>query len=908
MKLASRLRSFLSALTMRRRMEREMEDEWQFHLDARVDALVASGLPRIEAQQVARAEFGDPLRWKEEGREARGLRLIHELQSDIQYALRQMRRTPTVTVVITATLAIAIGANTAIFSLVDAVLLKTLPVPHPEELKQLVWVARRSGFHSRYNGSARPNAAGERVATSFAYTVFTEIRDRTTTFSDLFCFSELQQLSVTAQGGAQLVEGQFVSGTFFRGLGVAAILGRTITADDDRSGAPASAVISHGFWQRTFGGATDVLGQSITVNGTPVMVAGVTPPSFFGIRPGSRPDVMLPLSLQSALDASTSPETFTRPDYWSFEVMGRVKTGVHDARAQAETEALVRQAILATPPAAPYDLPRIVLDSGSQGLGDLRREFSRPLRILMAVVGAILLIACANIAGLLIVRASAREREMGTRLALGAGRPRLVGQLVTESVVLAAAGGSLGFALAYGLRQFLLVLVTEEGASTVNLDMTVDARVLMFTAGTCLATGIACGLLPALRATGVDVASLIGRSLSGTLARASRLSSGKVLVVVQVALSLVLLVGAGLFVRTLLNLRSEPLGFQPEGLLLFRVNPTQSGYREERLNDFYERAVDEIARVPGVRSASLSRYAILAGGATSDGIGVPGTEPKTGVHIHYVAPRYFETMGIPLLLGRDVGWRDRERTQRVVVINEALARKLFGNVPPLGQRLMHPRAAPADVMEVIGVAADAKFATLRQAAPPTIYVPYRIRPQRLMTFAVRTTGNPEALVGSIRDAVAAVDPSVPIFDVWTQEVQIDRAIRQERLFANLVSGFALLALLLSCLGIYGTLAYSVARRTPEIGLRMALGAGRRDVVGLVLRESAWPVLIGLLVGIAGAAATARVIQNMLFGVTHNDIATLAIAVIMLAGSALVAAWLPSARASRVEPMCALRYE
>jgi predicted permease len=906
--MTTKLRSFLSALVRGRRLDREMEEEWRFHLAERVEALMASGVSRHEAEQVARLEFGDPLRWKEEGREARGLRLIDELRSDVQYALRQMGRTRAATLVIMATLALAIGANTAIFTLFDAVMLKALPVPHPEELKQLVWVARRFGFHTTYNGSARSNAAGERVATSFSHPVIANLRDHATTFSDVFCFDHPQQLSVVHDGTAQLVDGQFVSGNYFRGLRVHAIVGRTLVDDDDKPGAQPVAVISHQFWRRAFAESPDVISRRILVNGAPVAIAGVMPPSFFGVLPGSRLDIVLALAVQSVLDASTPPDALMRADRWGLQVMARMNPGESVARAQAESEALVRQAIVAYAPAKPYDPPRIVLDPGYRGLADLRREYSSPLGILMGMVGAVLLIACANIAGLLIVRANAREREIGMRIALGAGRWRVIRQLVTESVVLAVGGGSLGFALTYVIRHLLPVFVTE-GSSTVELDMAVDMRILLFTAGTCLAAGLSCGLLPALRATNVDIASLIGRTLTGTPISASRRWTGKALVATQVAFSLVLLVGAGLFVRTLLNLRSEALGFKPDGLLIFRVNPSQSGSATAAWNDFYERAIERIAAVPGVRSVSISRYPVLAGGSTRDGIAVLKSESKPiGTSIHYVAPRYFETMGIPLRLGRDITWQDREQSGHVVVVNESLAHALFGTGQPIGQRLIHPNDKAADAMEIIGVCADAKFSDLRRPAPPTIYEPYVKQPQRLMTFAVRTAGDPEGLAGSIRDAVAAVDHSVPLFDFWSQQTQIDLSIRQERLFANLVSGFGLLALLLACLGIYGTLSYSVARRTPEIGLRMALGASRRDVIGLVLRESAGPVAVGVVVGVAGVVATARVIQSMLFGVTHYDMPTLLAALAVLVVSALLAAWLPSARASRVEPMVALRQE
>lgn len=914
MKLSSRVKSFLQALLRPRRLDRDMDEEWRFHLDSRVDALVAEGWERGAAEREARREFGDELRWKEQGREARGLRLVHELSADVRYAVRQMRRTPTVTAVITATLALAIGANVAMFTLTNAVLLKRLPVPNPDQLVQMSWAARRYGFVSTYNGSARPNAAGERVATSFALPVINAIRDRNTTFSDVFGFTLPEPLTMVLQNDSQLVDAQFVSGNFFRGLGVATVLGRTLTDYDDRPGAPPVAVISYGFWSRAFGAAPDIVGRTISVNRTSVTIAGVLPSSFFGVLPGSRPAVFLPLAL-GAIDPSMRPDALTSSRYWGFELMGRLKPDTSAAQAQAETETLVRQAVAASAPATAYDPPRILLERGSRGLGDLRREFAQPLRILMGVVAAILLIACANIAGLLIVRASSRQRELGTRLALGAGRGRLVRQLLTESIVLAAAGGAIGFAVAYGLRQALPILVTE-GAATVDLDLTIDARLLVFALGACVTSGIVCGVLPALRSTGGDVASLIGRSLSGTMTPAARLWTGKVLVVVQVALSLVLLVGAGLFVRTLLNLRAEALGFKPEGLLLFRMAPAQSGYRTEQLNDFYERVLDGIGAVPGVRAASISRHAILTGGATRDGVLIAGTTNAVGTNIHYIAPHYFQTMGIPLLLGRDIGWQDREGSPRVAIVNETLARKLFGNTSPLGQRLTHPvprsrlapNDAPVDSMEVIGVAADAKYASLREAAPATIYEPYRTQPQRAMTFAVRTEGDPGAFAAAVRSAVATVDRSVPISDVRTQTDQIDQATRQERLFAALVSGFALLALLLACLGIYGTLAYRVTRRRPEIGLRVALGATRREVVALILRESIGPVVIGAIVGLSAAAAAVRVVRSMLFGVTPEDALSIGFALLLLVGCALVAALIPAARAARIEPMMALRQE
>jgi predicted permease len=616
---------------------------------------------------------------------------------------------------------------------------------------------------------------------------------------------------------------------------------------------------------------------------------------------------MLSMAMQPAVYAI--PDMLRSSRHWGFRVMGRLKTGTSEEPAQAQTEALVRRAILADPPTGEeYDLPRVALNAGGQGLDHLRQAFARPLFVLMVVVAAVLLIACANIAGLLRARAAARQREIGTRLALGAGRGRLTRQLLTESVLLAVIGGSLGIALAYALRN-LLPRVLSPGPEALQLALEPDRWMLVFSIGVPVLAGLVCGLLPAFHATRLDLAAMLGRTGSSPTEGPARSWTGEALVTAQVALSLVLLVGAGLFIRTLVNLRSEVLGFRPESLLLFRLDPTLNGYKEARLKDFYEQALNRLASVAGVRSVTLSRWGILGGQRTTDSFRVPGYPDQgqgpVNVHVHYVAPGYFQTMGIPLLKGREITWRDREGAPRVALVNQALASRLFRGAAPIGQRI-GPEGGAADEIEIVGLAADAKFASLRESTPPTLYLPYRQHPQHLMTFAVRATSDPTALLGSIRRTLAALDPNVPLFDVRTQVEQIDLAVRQERLFAHLLSGFALLALILACLGTYGTLAYSVARRTPEIGLRLALGAQRSDVVLMVLRKSLVPVAVGVVLGIGGALAAARLVRSMLFGLAGQDMPTLGVAVLVLVASASLAAWLPSLRASRLDPMSALR--
>ncbi|MPZ16588.1 MAG: FtsX-like permease family protein [Luteitalea sp.] len=917
----ARFRSFARGLVRRTRVEGALAEELDFHLQARAEHWRHQGLPPAEAVRRARLEFGAVEGYKERCREARGLRFVDELRSDVWYAIRQLRRAPTFTLVATGTLAIGIGANAAIFSLINAVLLKTLPVERPHELRLLEWTARRAGFSTWYtwapsidgintragSAAAQRNAAGEDFGTSFAYPVYTHVRDHAASFAELFAFGQPKRVNVIVGDRAELAAGLLVSGNFFRGLGVPALIGRAIEATDDQAGSPAVAVLGYRFWQRVFRSDERVVGQTIGVNGTPVVIVGIAPPTFDGVSPGRRTDVMVPITtmLPAIHDI---PDMLQSARHWAFNVMGRVKGEVTEEQARAEAESLVQRAILDNPPAGEeYDLPRVALNPGGRGLDMLRREVSSALRILMAIVGTVLLIACANIAGLLLMRGAARRREIGTRLSLGAPRGRVVRQLLTESLLLAGLGGSVGIVLAFALRGLLPHLLNWQGRETIAIDMAPDVGMLAFALATCLVTGLVCGLAPALRATRVDLVPALARAVPGAADRSSRLWAGKTLVITQVALSFLLLVGAGLFVRTLVSLQSEALGFRPEQLLLFKLNAGLSGYEDSRLSDFFERVTKRAAAIPGVRAVSLSRYGLIGDGRNRGDIAVPAGKGQALVHKHYVGPRYFETMGIPLLRGRDIAWTDREGTPVVAIVNQALAKQLPNGVAPIGERIGYDSEA-TDLAEIIGVAADARFDSLREAAPPTLYLPYRQHPQSSMTFAVRLAGSPDAVRGSIRRAVEEIDPNVPMFGIRTQEAQISVAMGPERLLAQLVSGFALLALLLACLGIYGTLAYSVARRTSEIGLRMALGADRWDVVRMVLRESVVPVVLGVALGLGAAAVATRVIESMLFGVTPHDAPTLLAAALILTGSALLAAWLPSRRAARVDPMSALRCE
>jgi predicted permease len=893
----------------RSRFERQMNDEIRFHLESRADDLVRSGLSRPAAKRRARLEFGGVESHKEDCRQARGLRYLDELRADLRLAARQMRHARAFSAVAVLILAIGIGANTAIFSLVNTVLLKSLPVRHPEQLRHLEWTAHRTGFMQSYDGSNTRTPSGETVASSFSYSAFQYLRGHSDAL-ELFGFGgSTNQFNLNIRGRAELASGRVVSGNFFGVLGVEPLLGRAITPEDDQPGGGAAvAVLSYAFWQRAFGGDPGVLGQTVGLNGTPFAVIGVTPKSFQGIDPETPTDVMVPLAMQAVAYAESSK--LDEPRSWWLRVMGRLPDGAGEEQARARIEFLLQQAIAAEPPGEEYDAPRITLRAGGQGLEFLRNRFHTPLLVLMAAAAAVLLIVCANIGGLLLTRAAARRKEIGTRLALGAGRPRLVRQLLTESLALAAIGGGAGVALAYALRNSLPGLLSR-GSEPLLLDMSLDARMLGFSVAACVVAGIAFGLAPALRATRVELATMLKQGC-GPGGGVSRVRTGRALVAVQVSLSLVLLAGAALFVRTVANLRSETLGFQPENLLVFQLNGTLNRYEDEPLLDLYEQVVRNIETLPGVISASVSRHGLLTGGRTGTGVFVAGYQPRDGAgngsNVHYVAPKFFETMGIPLLLGRDIEWSDRKGAPRVAAVNEAFAKQFFEGNNPLGRQVGMDRENPADTIEVIGLVGDAKYSGLRQSAPPTMYIPFRQHPQHMMTFVVRAVRDPEGLLAALRKTVETIDPNLPLFNVRTQTGQLSRAMQQESLFANLLVAFGLLALFLACLGLYGTLAFAVTARIPEIGLRMALGAQRRDVAAMIVKSSLAPVGIGVVLGVAGAVAAARLIESMLFGVAANDPLTLAGAVAVLMASAALAAWLPARRAARVDPMTALRYE
>ena len=728
-------------------------------------------------------------------------------------------------------------------------------------------------------------------------------------------FAGLGRVSIGVDAEVELAQAEPVSGDFFSTLGVQPILGRGLTPEDNRPNATPTAVISYGFWGRRFGYDRSVLGKSIAVNGVPFTVAGVAPARFSCLQPSHADDLWIPLAMLPRVGSFIKESSFTQRDNWWVFMVGRLKPGVSEAQARAELNVIFQQSLTPEQRSSlgPGSLPEIDLVSGSKGLEGLRQQFSKPLLVLMSVVALVLLIACANVANLLLARGSARQREIAVRLALGAGRSRLVRQLLTESILLGALGGATGLLLAQWTTSLLITLMSSNG-QPLTLNVHTNVRVLAFTAAVSLLTALLFGLAPALQATRLDLAPTL--KVSATNAPRPRahnrfqMGLGKALVLMQVAISLPLLLGAGLFVRTLQNLKEVKLGFDPEHILLFGLDLSQRGDKEFGAPNFYKELLQRLGSLPGVRAVSFSEGILIGGGEWTTGISIPEYVPQPGermnVHALKVGANFFETMGIPLLVGRTIIPEDTESAPKIAAINEALARRYFHSVNPVGRQFRwHDRP-----IEIVGLVGDAKYADLTKPAPPTVYFPYPLneKPAGAVHFEVRTTGNPSALISGVRQIVRELDPHLPLFDVKTQTEQIDETLLQERIFAKLTSGFGLLALVLACVGLYGTLSYAVARRTNEIGIRVALGAQQGQVLWMVLKGALLLVLGGIAIGLPAALAATRLISSHLFGLKSTDPLTICVSILLLVVVGAVASYLPARKASRVDPMVALKHE
>jgi predicted permease len=821
--------------------------------------------------------------------------------SDLRLALRTLARNPGFAAVTVLSLALGIGANTAIFSVVDAVVLKMLPVRDPE---RLVTVA-----------SAHPRG----VSFGFSHPLYVDLRDGGAKQVELIA-SATTALSLAAGGQTDRALGEIVSGNYFPVLGVRPALGRLLGPEDDRNpGGHPVAVLSHGLWRRRFGGDPSVVGAVISLNARAFTVVGVAAANFTGVRVGMAPEIWAPMAMQVELMPGWKALGDRRRSW--LELLGRLRPGVTLPQAQAALGPAFQQAMEqwgrslspGVPPAALRSLAeqRLLLQDGAQGRSFLRQFAARPLLVLMAVAGFVLLIACANVANLLLARAAGRSREIAVRLALGASRGRLVRQLLAESLLLSLAGGLAGLLVALPAGSLLLSLLPQ-GPEPVVLDVRTDWRAIAFTFAVSILTAVLFGLAPAFESTRAALVPAL-KEEAGMAARSGRLMLRKALVAGQVALSLLLLAGAGLFLRTLWNLRELDPGFRREQVLLATLDPSLGGYDDAQASSFYRQLLDRVSGLPGVRAAALARTAVLSGMGMRRTMSVAGYQPQPGedmnMNINFISPGYFRALGIALPAGRDFDARDREGAPRVAIVNETLARRFWPRKDPIGQRLQTGLPGNFVDIEVVGVARDSKYRTLREQTPATVYVPF-VQEARIgeMTLHVRSAGDPLSLAAAVRGAVGEMARHLPVFQVRTLEDQTDAALAQERMTATLTGFFAALALLLAAVGLYGVIAYVVAGRRREIGIRMALGAGRWSVVALVLRESLLMVGIGLAIGLALSAWAIRLVASQLYGVGPADPLTLAAGVGLLAVAALLAAFLPARRAAAVDPVRALRYE
>jgi len=912
-KLPLRIRS----LFRRSRVENELSEEFQYHLERQMEALQARGMSSEEARCAALRAMSGLEQQKEKCREVRGVSLIEDLIADARYARRSFRNSPSLVLVIVGSLALGIGANTAIFSVINAVNLKMLPVRDPERLVLLNWSSKAwpEPFVESVEGSGGRDAGGLMTSNSFSSDLYAEIKKQNDVFDQILAFAANDQnINLELNGRAESAGLQAVSGDFFDALGASPSLGRALLPSDDSPSASPVAVVSQEFWRKHFGGDIAVAGKTITINGEAVTIVGVAPPEFFGVIPGNRIDVYVPLSFYSAQWTRLYPEDpLNSPKTWWLEVIGRLKPGAEPAKAKSELQVIVERTLKARLKTATNAVvPSIGVTSAGRGLNELRERFSTSLLLLMGMVGLVLLIACANVAGLLMARASARQKEIAVRLSLGASRSRIIRQLLVESVMLGIIGGCAGLLVSLWASSALVRLLSS-GRSPIYLSTGVDVRVLAFTAGISIVSGIFFGLVPAITATRVSIAPTLKDNAAQFSARGMRFRIGKALVGGQVALSLLLLIASGLLLRTLDRLQRVNLGFDQHALLTFEVRPGLNAYNDERLTAYYQELQRRLQSLPGVRSVAFTQHGPIDSGWSSNSPEIPGYTPpgqQVEVYRHIVGPLYFEALNVPIVLGRPITAQDTATSQKSLVVNETLVRKYFHGDNPIGKHLVYGKNGRMGTFEVVGVAKDVKYGKIRDEIPPTAYWPYLQSKliSRQMIYLVRTEGDPNAIANSVRQVCLDLDKDVPVVRMQTEDEVIDGSLFLERTFALLSSAFGALALLLACVGLYGTIGYTVARRTGEIGVRMALGAGRGSILRMVLGETLFLVAVGIVIGLPMSWATARLLNHQLYGLSAHDPVTIAFSSAAILAITLPAGYLPARRASKVEPMVALRCE
>ncbi|HEY6253437.1 MAG TPA: ABC transporter permease [Candidatus Angelobacter sp.] len=903
MELWSILRQKLRALTRRKRLEQDLNDEMAFHLAMRQQKLRAQGVAESEAHAASKRAFGNAALLKEKTRDLWTFHWLEHLRQDLHYAMRSLRKTPVLTTVVVLSLALGIGANTAIFSMINSVILRMLPIQKPQEFVLVL--------------TQRP---GREPDGGYSNALWEAIRDQQDVFSGTLAWSSVQ-FNLAQGGAAKLVNGIFVSGNYFNTLGIAPAAGRLISAADDDRGCTPTAVLSYGFWQSHFGAAENALGSTISLNQQSFQVIGVSPEHFYGVEVGKNFDVAVPVCASVLLDK----DNINSPSRGWLTAMGRVKAGIPLEQLQARIAILSPSIIKAgvdsdwdPPDQQRFLLTKLVVSPASSGYSDLRQTFQEPLTILMVIVALVLLIACANIASLLLARATTRTREIAIRKALGASRKRLIQQLLTESLLLSVMGGGVGLLLArWG--SILLVRNLSTGRNPVFLDLSLDGPVLGFTFAAAVLTGMLVGLLPALRSTRVAlIEAMKARTTAGSENR-SHFRAGKWIVGGQVALSLLLLVGGGLLLRTFTKLLTLDVGFDRNNVLVAIAKPPWFARDTDKIpveqrSTAYEEIRRRIQAIPGVISAACSYTTPMGDNNWFNMIQVETPGASQGevdsVLVNLVSPGYFATMRTPLLAGRDFDEHDTKTSSSVAIVTQALAHQFFPGINAVGRRFGWYKDKTRPQVEIIGIVKDSKYERMREKMRSTVFLPTTQTPPNegyAQEFVLRTSVPPRLLISSVQKAVNEVNQGIPL-EFHTLAEQVNDNLVQERLLATLSGFFGVLALLLAMIGLYGVLSYLVTQRQVEFGIRMALGAQQNSILRLVMRDVLIVLAAGLTAGLAISLVGAKVLQKMLYGLEPRDPITIVMAVCLLSAMALLAGYLPARRATRVDPMVALRYE
>jgi predicted permease len=918
----ARLRSWLRAVAGRARLEHEMDAELGDHLSRLTADLVRAGHSPADAARRARIALGPALAHKEEMRGSLGLRWWDALGADLRYAARMLKKSPGFTLVAAISLALAIGANTTIFSVAKQLLYERLAARDSAELRLLAWTGKEDHVAVHHDwGNWDPLPGGLITGSSFPYPAYTELRAHTRALGDLFAFKETGA-NATVRGEAMRVRIEMVSGNYYAELGVGPQLGRGIgPADDAAPGQGPVAVISDGLWARSFGRSPAVIGQIIKVNDTPFTIVGVNPRGFTGARSVQvSPEVFIPLNMQPLASPMRGGSLLTDPAMWWVNIMGRVQRDVKETAARVALDGQLSAFVRGASPLRKGDeLPQLVLLDGSRGLFEQQQQFAKPMTVLMTLVGFVLLLACANIANLMLARGSQRQREMSVRLALGAGRLRILRQMLVESLMLAALGGTGGLVAGY-LGRNIIPKMTENAWERTDFQVHFDWKVFAFTAAVTILTGLLFGLAPALSAARHDVNYGL-KEAAKTTTRRRKGVGGKALVGFQIALSTLLVIGAGLFLRTLAGLSAVDVGFRTDNLLLAEINLPQNRYPAGKDIALHQRVERAFAEVPGVDSVSVAMEAYVADDLSRTDFLPEGERyedgKRQGEDYNVVGNRFFETLGIPIVAGRGFGEQDTASSMKVGIINQSLAKRRFPNQNPVGKRFStgghnvdgHEGKLATNWIQIVGVCGDTRYTNMREEPPPQFFLPYVQQTQvGGMVYELHTRMSPAAILPDLRRVVRSADPDLPLVDVRTQKEQIEADLEQERVFVTLTSGFGLLALALASVGIYGIMAYSVANRTSEIGIRLALGAPRAQVRGMILRESAGLAVVGIAVGLGGALLMTNAVKSMLYGIAPYDPLTLAGGTTLLFAVALAASWIPARRAAGVQPVVALRHE